>query len=1076
MSPTMPGIFDPAKCAAPGFSMSCQLAASMCVTSISCGNWSVARRSPSGLLRRHAYRTYDRRNSWSTRPLATSCTFSQEGLKGELAGTAQVLNWNQLDLNRPLPKHAVRVSASLGGAGPDNNSGPPSTVKAGANWSTFLGGIFIGTSIMAWWMVKSTLPPDFQARLRKFLADPHKGDLLGGENFGSTKLYDCEGRLITTLQDMDKKAPVRIQKMSHHMWKAVVASEDKNFFKHAGVDPYAVLRTIITALRLRSVTDTGGGSTLTQQLVKNYFLSDERTLRRKLVEMLLAIMLDRQLDKWTILELYLNKAYWGHGAYGIEAAAEKYFGKLPADLSLDESSLLAGILPSPENLSPFQSKEKALASRKVVLNRMVEAGYVTRKEAAEAADAPLNLATFREVPYRAPYFVDEVLHELFQAYGYDAVMKGGWKVYTTVDLDIQEYAEKMMKESELLSANEQVACTAIDPLTGAVRVMLGGRDYAKSQFNRATQAMRSPGSTFKPFVYLTALANGATLTKRIQDSVVEYKGYIPQNCDQKFHGRVTLEEALVNSLNVATVKLCHEVGINKVIDMAHACGIESKLVDKIGLALGNCELTPLEITSAYSTIAANGYYSKPHLISHIEGAKGETIYVQSYKREHVVDSEAVARLNHSLQSVIMRGTGMTAWFGRPAAGKTGTSNDNIDVWFAGYTPQLACAVWAGNDNNESLENNPSGATLAGPLWAEFMHYAHRNLPVRHLSVISDEKSKDQDKVFMVNQRERRRRGFYLSQGRAEEEQLLKYESESVRRRGAGSAASVYDAFGPTGDGPDSVIRRDASPGSGTPTLRDRDRGDGANERSLVEAFRDNRENARTERVAMEVAKLTNGRMASPSLRRGSSPSRGRRSPKFRRSMDPPPSPKAREYSFSTVGRQTHVPAPERNVQIPDASTVSKEALSKQLTVTQPGTERASLSHVERARREAVRRQKEAAEARERLYRKRTAMRRDLVKERSDKEDEVRDKEEKGESGYYYNPDSGEYEDVEGVQQDPPALTSMQVENVFQTTPRTKKPGELAPAAAAGAAATGAPAATAGAGGGGGPKSKKGMFW
>eukprot|EP00898_Chlorokybus_atmophyticus_P000982 jgi/Chlat1/1885/Chrsp145S08694 len=558
-----------------------------------------------------------------------------------------------------------------------------------------------------------------------------------------TIIYDCKGEVVATITSQY----VAITDCADSIWQAIVASEDRRFWSHKGVDIRGLARAVISAGR------QGGGSTVTQQLVKNMLLSHDRTISRKLVEVVLAIGLEQRMKKPQILEMYLNNVYWGHGITGIAGAASGYFKKKPSQLTLGESAMLAGLLPAPELLSPFRNPQGALQARHGVLQSMVQSGYITEKEAdnEDLAGLPesLNLAMNPgarahgsvlmappgAAPYRAPFFVGEVLYQLKHLCGDDAVRSGGGlKIQTTVDLSLQEYAEGLLAEDRSRSnfAGE-AALVALEPATGAVRVMVGGRDYSSSPYNRAVLAQRSPGSAFKPFVYLAALALGiATPDTELDDEPVVFDTidqYMPQNFSQTFRGRVSLKDSLVFSLNIPTVKLASMVRPSNVIAMARRLGVTSELPETLSLALGACEVTPMEIACAYNTIASGGVYTKPHFVTSIKDRHGNTIYKHRPSFYTAVRTEPCKILHSMLKEAVKRGTGKAAvasWrdnaASRTAAGKTGTSDDFRDAWFAGYTPYLSCVVWVGHDDNRPLPG--SGATIAAPLWARFMAMAH----------------------------------------------------------------------------------------------------------------------------------------------------------------------------------------------------------------------------------------------------------------------------------------------------------------------------------------------------------------
>lgn len=597
-------------------------------------------------------------------------------------------------------------------------------------------------------------------RWRK-LAD---GDRSGKEGHAGepTVIYDVRGRVVATLSS----EAVKLKDVAPAVWQAIVASEDHRFFRHSGVDIRGLLRAI------GSLGKAGGGSTITQQLVKNLVLSQDRTISRKAAEILLSLKIEKHLSKEELLEAYLNNVYWGHGVYGIAGAAAAYYGKTPAQLDVGEAALLASLLPAPEALSPYANPAGAKRVRANALHCMAKHGYLNEKQAEEFAKGPLpaslalrppseleksmglegsdsldgvytggrgvpRLGRGSAAPYRAPFFVSEVLYHLKELFaGQDVLSQGGLKVHTTLDLALQEKAEQLVLEDGLsmLGGEDkgEAALVAIDPAQGAVRVLIGGREYANSPFNRAVLSRRTSGSAFKPFVYLAALAEGVVNPSTLledEDQTFEVpegeeKTYQPMNYTRKFKGTVSLRDCLVESLNVPTVKVAEMVGVDKIIEMSHRLGITSPLPNALSLALGSCETTPLEMCVAYATIASGGVYSKPHLITKVRDRTGSVVYRHRGSRRLAANASATAALHSMLRAVVTRGTGQNAAAGWPAAavaGKTGTSDEYRDAWFAGYTPSLACVVWAGRDNNTSLPG--TGATIAAPLWAKFMRAA-----------------------------------------------------------------------------------------------------------------------------------------------------------------------------------------------------------------------------------------------------------------------------------------------------------------------------------------------------------------
>ncbi|MEB3196635.1 MAG: PBP1A family penicillin-binding protein [Candidatus Sericytochromatia bacterium] len=558
--------------------------------------------------------------------------------------------------------------------------------------------------------------------------------LLAARPSGVTTIYDRRGRVVASLQNGENREIVPLDDIAVPMQQAVIASEDIRFYEHFGIDPRGIARALF------SRGERGGGSTLTQQLAKNLFLSADRTLSRKVADMWLALQLERTLSKRQILEMYLNQVYFGHGAWGVEAAAKKYFGKKARELEAGEAALLAGLLPAPEYYSPYRNPKSIKGLQGIVLQRMVDAGFLSPAEAAEAASRKLNFANTPDYAYRAPYFTSQVLKQLTEKFGRDLVERGALRIHTTMDLTLQEEAEAIIRSGVARYAGfrvKQGALVAVEPGTGAIRALVGGTSYDASQFNRAVQALRQPGSTFKPFVYLTAFSKGYLPGSTVEDSPANFGGYRPQNYDHRFRGTVTFAQALAFSYNVPAVRVADMVGIQEVINTARLAGITSNMPPELSVALGSAEVTPLELAGAYATLGANGAYAEPHLIDRVEDQSGQLIEQTQARGTSVFADTAVAALHRCLSGVINFGTGAAAQFGRPAAGKTGTTSENRDTWFAGYTPDMACVVWLGNDDNSRLGGKATGGQLAAPLWSRFMRAAHRGLPVRGLPGAND---------------------------------------------------------------------------------------------------------------------------------------------------------------------------------------------------------------------------------------------------------------------------------------------------------------------------------------------------
>nr|WP_313887356.1 penicillin-binding protein 1A [Nodosilinea sp. LEGE 07088] len=550
-------------------------------------------------------------------------------------------------------------------------------------------------------------------------------------------IYDINGTLLYSLHDEANREVVDTSEISPHLKRAVLAVEDSYFYSHNGINPSSVGRAMLANVEAGSTVE--GGSTITMQLVKNLFLTPERAISRKVAEAVLALRLEQIFSKDEILEMYLNQVYWGHNNYGVETAAQSYFNKSAKDLSLPEAAMMAGLIQAPESYSPFYNYQSTKQRQAIVLNRMRQLGWITPDEEAAARDAPLlvgEIKSFRSSI--SPYITEATVQELKQRFGNDAVVKGGMRVQTTVDLGMQQMAEATVQRhnARIRNVADQMALVAIDPRTHFVKAMVGGVNYQESQFNRAIQAYRQPGSAFKPFVYYTAFATGRyTPASSIADTPVSYpdgyRYYSPRNYDGSFMGNIPIRTALEVSRNVPAVKLGQAVGINQIIELCRTLGITSPMPAVTSLPLGAVDLTPMEMAGAYATFASNGWYSKPTFIVQVTDSSGNVLLDNTPQPQLVLDPWAAASLTDVLQGVIARGTGRAAQIGRPAAGKTGTTDSQRDVWFVGYVPQLATAVWIGNDDYSPMRSGATGGTYAAPVWQDFMRQALVDVPVEN---------------------------------------------------------------------------------------------------------------------------------------------------------------------------------------------------------------------------------------------------------------------------------------------------------------------------------------------------------
>ncbi len=551
-------------------------------------------------------------------------------------------------------------------------------------------------------------------------------DLVQTSNFinpVTSKVYDINGKLITEFFQ-ENRTPISLDQLPNHLISAFIAIEDSNFYQHYGISIRGIIRALIENIKEGRIAQ--GGSTITQQLAVNTFLTREESLSRKIQDALLALQIERTFTKNEILEMYLNLIYFGHGAHGIASASELYFSKPASELSLAESALIAGIPRRPNYYSPFNNIEASLNRKNVILKRMFNLGYINENEYNQAKEVKIEFNHNRDDLEVAPYFSSYIRTKLLEQYGVNMVFKGGLKIYTTLDLELQKKAE-----DAFLKSNKEGAIIAIEPQTGHIKAMVGGKNYEESEFNRATQALRQPGSAFKTFVYLTAIEKKLSPSLVLEDAPIVYEnGWSPENYEKEFRGFVTLREAFEDSINIIGVKLLERVGVRDVILNAQKAGIKSALRPDLSLALGTSEVTPLEMASAYSTIANMGTYVEPISILKIEDHDGKVLEQNRSISKKVFSEEVCYTLVKLMEGVIQRGTGWNAQINRPAAGKTGTTNECIDAWFVGFTPELACAVYVGNDNRETLGNKMTGGVVAAPIWHDFMISALQEKPIK----------------------------------------------------------------------------------------------------------------------------------------------------------------------------------------------------------------------------------------------------------------------------------------------------------------------------------------------------------
>jgi len=547
----------------------------------------------------------------------------------------------------------------------------------------------------------------------------------------SVTLLDRENRKIAEFGDV-YGVPVQLNQLPKYLPDAVVATEDRRFYNHYGIDPIGLLRAMVKNVVAGRVVQ--GGSTISQQLAKNVFLTHQRTLKRKVQEFLLALWLEATFSKEHILTLYLNRVYFGAGAYGVDAAARRYFSKPAAKVNLAEAAMLAGLLKAPSRLTPTRNLKAAQKRAALVLTLMAEVGYIkpVAAQAAKAKPASLHLGR-RPTGQPAYYFSDWIIDRLTDYLG---PTERNLVIRTTLDREMQHHAERIFAKLFTGPARKrkigQGALLAMAP-NGAVRAMVGGRDYRRSQYNRATQARRQPGSAFKPVVFLAGLELGLRSDTTFNDKPITVDGWSPKNYANKYRGQLTFSEALAYSSNSVAVQVSERVGRGHVIDAARRLGMTSRIATHPSIALGTAEVGLLELTTMYASLANQGLGALPHGILEVRDDRDNVLYRRHGSgRGQVARPRHVAELSHMLANTIQAGTGRNAKIDRPAAGKTGTSQDYKDAWFVGYTSQLVAGIWLGNDDGSPM-NRVSGGGTPARLWRDFMIAVHKGLPAHSLN-------------------------------------------------------------------------------------------------------------------------------------------------------------------------------------------------------------------------------------------------------------------------------------------------------------------------------------------------------
>lgn len=539
-----------------------------------------------------------------------------------------------------------------------------------------------------------------------------------------SQIIDANGKEIKTFGAY-RYEKTDIKQVPEIFKKAIISTEDKNFYTHKGFDPVALLRSSLSNIRAGHTVQ--GASTITQQLARVLFLSSEKTMDRKVKELIIAYRLEKTLPKDEILGMYLNNIYLGEGAYGIAAASKVYFNKKVEELTLPEAALIAGLPQAPSVYSPYQNMDAALERRSEVLGRMVKMGFITPAEADKANKTQIRLNPSNR-PYslnKAPYFVDYVMSELRQKTGISEqeLIQGGYRVYTTLDYSAQDIAqtrlERDLRARGLTKNSQEAALVSLDVATGKILAYVGGKDYGVSQYDRASQATRQPGSSFKPFVYAAAMEKGLTPNTMYDDTPLTIGDWSPHNYGNKYRGKIPLYKALAYSSNVVASRLIQDVGVQDTINMAKRLGISTQISPDLTIALGSSAVKLIDITSAYGVFASGGIKVEPYAIEKIETSNGRVIYQASGSGSRVLDARTATAMVNMMQQVIKIGTGRAANIGVPAAGKTGTTDNYVDAWFVGFTPEIVTGVWVGNDDN-TPNKGITGGTLPAKIWRDFM--------------------------------------------------------------------------------------------------------------------------------------------------------------------------------------------------------------------------------------------------------------------------------------------------------------------------------------------------------------------
>ena len=567
----------------------------------------------------------------------------------------------------------------------------------------------------------------------------------------TTRIYSMDEVLLTEFF-LEKRDPVPIKIIPDNLKKALIITEDRSFYQHSGIDLKGILRAVFRDIKAGKFVE--GASTITQQLSKTLFLQPRKTILRKAKEAFLSFQIERRYTKDEILELYLNQVYFGSGAYGVESAARIYFGKSVSELDLSECALLAGLPKSPSRYSPLIDKDMAIKRRNIVLKQMKDTGVITQAAFNIAKEAPLNLNKQNISRVKAPYFIEFIKFFLENTIGSSRLYKGGLTVVTTLDFKLQKAAElavekglsaleHRMKQQFIKNPDPQCALVSLDVPSGGILAMIGGRDFSKTPFNRATIARRQPGSAFKPIVYAYAIEQGFSQSKIILDAPVAFKirnrkEWEPNNFSNDYKGEMTLRTALALSKNIPAVRLIEMLGPSSVARFAHTMGIESTLHPNLSLALGTSEVKLINLTAAYSVFPNKGELIEPYGVMEILDGKGRLVWRVKPQKKVVISRESAAVITDMLRSVIQDGTAQKAKvIQRPVAGKTGTTNEFKDALFIGFSPSITTGVWVGQDTLTTIGKGETGAKAALPIWIEFMQRALLDRPIQYFDIPDD---------------------------------------------------------------------------------------------------------------------------------------------------------------------------------------------------------------------------------------------------------------------------------------------------------------------------------------------------